>query len=157
MTHVGFVTGATAQARYGDYIAHLEIGPALFFLISGFLLYRTYVAGNFAGREPMPAGCSGGAGRCASSRPTGSRSRCSSSCSGCTSRAGARSFVYYGLLQIYDTHRFLGRRFRRPGRCAPRSASTSFLPAYAWVLRSAGRGRDARRAIAARAASAPAR
>src|SRR6202008_3664922 len=54
MTHVGFVTGATAQARYGAYIAHLEIGPALFFLISGFLLYRTYVAGSFAGREPMP-------------------------------------------------------------------------------------------------------
>jgi len=33
-------------------VARLEIGPAIFFMISGFLLYRTFCAATFAGRVP---------------------------------------------------------------------------------------------------------
>ena len=39
-------------ALVGRYFAHMDIGVEIFFLISGFLLYRPMVAAAFAGRHP---------------------------------------------------------------------------------------------------------
>jgi peptidoglycan/LPS O-acetylase OafA/YrhL len=39
-------------ALIGHYFAHMDIGVEIFFLISGFLLYRPMVAAAFAGRHP---------------------------------------------------------------------------------------------------------
>jgi peptidoglycan/LPS O-acetylase OafA/YrhL len=58
--------------------------------------------------------------------------------------SGFRDYVtYYGLLQIYDTHRFLGAIPQAWTLCTEVTFYL-FLPAYAWVLRRAGRGRDTR-------------
>jgi peptidoglycan/LPS O-acetylase OafA/YrhL len=53
--HVAFVSGLTLRNRaVGIYTARLEIGVAVFFLISGFLLYRPFVVAQLAGeRDPL--------------------------------------------------------------------------------------------------------
>jgi peptidoglycan/LPS O-acetylase OafA/YrhL len=48
VVHAGFMTTLTLQTKFGPYIARAEIGVAVFFLISGFLLYRPSVARHFA-------------------------------------------------------------------------------------------------------------
>jgi peptidoglycan/LPS O-acetylase OafA/YrhL len=51
--HVSFVTGLT-NSRIGDFTARAEIGVSVFFLISGFLLYRPFTVAHFADR-PQPS------------------------------------------------------------------------------------------------------
>lgn len=54
LTHVGFQSGTTLGGGTGGHVlARLDIGVTLFFLLSGFLLYRPYVTGHFA-RRPTP-------------------------------------------------------------------------------------------------------
>ena len=73
--HVFALSGALGRPVLGDAAAVLgSQGPILFFVISGFLLYRPYVAARAAGR-PVPAGrpLSAPRARCASCPPTGWR------------------------------------------------------------------------------------
>lgn len=50
VVHVGFVSGLTPRnsAGVGMYTARMEIGVSVFFLISGFLLYRPFVVAHLA-------------------------------------------------------------------------------------------------------------
>jgi peptidoglycan/LPS O-acetylase OafA/YrhL len=56
--HVGYATGATFRNRHGvgDFLARMDIGVAVFFLISGFLLYRPFVAAHLGDRPRPGAG-----------------------------------------------------------------------------------------------------
>lgn len=47
--HTSFVSGFTTRSSLGIYTARLEIGVAVFFLISGFLLYRPFAVAHLAG------------------------------------------------------------------------------------------------------------
>jgi peptidoglycan/LPS O-acetylase OafA/YrhL len=50
--HVAYASGETLRNEaVRPYLARLDIGVAIFFLISGFLLYRPFVAAQFAGRS----------------------------------------------------------------------------------------------------------
>jgi peptidoglycan/LPS O-acetylase OafA/YrhL len=51
--HVSSTTGALNSGTFGDVLTMLSRGLILFFVISGFLLYRPYVAARAAGR-PRP-------------------------------------------------------------------------------------------------------
>ena len=52
-THVGFTTGATAQGITGGFLARLDVGVAIFFVLSGFLLFRPFAAAAAVGsRSP---------------------------------------------------------------------------------------------------------
>jgi peptidoglycan/LPS O-acetylase OafA/YrhL len=53
--HSAFVSGLTPKHRHGIgiYTSRLEIGVAVFFLISGFLLYRPFTVAHFA-KAPRP-------------------------------------------------------------------------------------------------------
>lgn len=51
--HVASATGAVAATRLGAYFARLDVGVTVFFVISGFLLYRPFVAAHLGLR---PAG-----------------------------------------------------------------------------------------------------
>ena len=55
VVHVGFVSGLTPRNPHGVgmYTARLEIGVSVFFLISGFLLYRPFVVAHLAA-APRP-------------------------------------------------------------------------------------------------------
>jgi peptidoglycan/LPS O-acetylase OafA/YrhL len=50
VTHCAFLAGANAFAFYGSYTARLDVGVTIFFVISGFLLYRPFVAARIDGR-----------------------------------------------------------------------------------------------------------
>lgn len=51
MVHTSFQSGVTPRTGWGPYTSRLEIGVAVFFLISGFLLYRPFAAAHFGGRQ----------------------------------------------------------------------------------------------------------
>jgi peptidoglycan/LPS O-acetylase OafA/YrhL len=52
--HLAFVLHGFGRPGYGRYLIELNIGVSIFFLISGFLLYRPFVAARF-GAAPLPA------------------------------------------------------------------------------------------------------
>lgn len=56
LVHAGFYTTLTLDTPFGPYSARGEIGVAVFFLISGFLLYRPFVAAHLAGRPGPDTG-----------------------------------------------------------------------------------------------------
>jgi len=56
LVHVGLISGysPTPWTRFGAYFARAEVGVTVFFLISGFVIWRPFVAAAFADR-PAPA------------------------------------------------------------------------------------------------------
>jgi peptidoglycan/LPS O-acetylase OafA/YrhL len=52
--HVSYPTGKMYKGYFAPFFTHLDIGVAVFFLISGFLLYRPFVAAALGGR-PGPS------------------------------------------------------------------------------------------------------
>ena len=53
LTHVGLGSGANYNAAYGALLARLDIGVTLFFVLSGFLLYRPFVAARIEDRPAL--------------------------------------------------------------------------------------------------------
>ncbi len=49
--HTTFVSGVTTRTHWGIYTSRLEIGVTVFFLISGFLLYRPFAEAHLAGLQ----------------------------------------------------------------------------------------------------------
>lgn len=52
--HTAFFSGVTGNPAVGIYTARLEIGVSVFFVISGFLLYRPFVAAHFGIGPAVP-------------------------------------------------------------------------------------------------------
>jgi peptidoglycan/LPS O-acetylase OafA/YrhL len=51
--HVALLSGVDPDSWYGRPLAHLNVGVTIFFLISGFLLYRPFVAARVLGTPPV--------------------------------------------------------------------------------------------------------
>jgi peptidoglycan/LPS O-acetylase OafA/YrhL len=51
MTHVGFQTGAALRGPWAGWLARLDVGVTLFFLLSGFLLFGPHSAAHLHGSE----------------------------------------------------------------------------------------------------------
>lgn len=54
VVHAAFFSGATGDSAGGRLLSHLNIGVTIFFVISGFLLYRPFIAER-GGGPPPPA------------------------------------------------------------------------------------------------------
>jgi len=50
LLHTAWVSGFTTRSSLGAYTSRLEIGVSVFFLISGFLLYRPFAVSHLSGR-----------------------------------------------------------------------------------------------------------
>lgn len=53
LLHTAFMSGFTMRSSFGVYTSRLEIGVSVFFLISGFLLYRPFAVSHLSAR-PSP-------------------------------------------------------------------------------------------------------
>ena len=53
LIHTAWTSGFTSRTSLGIYTSRLEIGVAVFFLISGFLLYRPFAVSHLAGGDPI--------------------------------------------------------------------------------------------------------
>ncbi|MEU8157033.1 acyltransferase [Micromonospora sp. NPDC048986] len=49
--HVGFQTAATMNTTWGGWLARLDVGVAIFFVLSGFLLFRPWALNAATGRK----------------------------------------------------------------------------------------------------------
>lgn len=55
VTHVAFLSGFNTRSPLGAFTSRMDVGVAVFFMISGFLLYRPFVAARIAGVDgPRP-------------------------------------------------------------------------------------------------------
>jgi peptidoglycan/LPS O-acetylase OafA/YrhL len=54
--HTTFASGFTGRSSLGPYTSRLEIGVSVFFVISGFLLYRPFATAHFQGSAPTSMG-----------------------------------------------------------------------------------------------------
>jgi peptidoglycan/LPS O-acetylase OafA/YrhL len=55
-THAGFYTGRTAYGPFAGTLGRLDVGVALFFVLTGFLLFRPYVLTSVTGRSAPSTG-----------------------------------------------------------------------------------------------------
>ena len=51
-THAGFQTAASLRGPWAGTLARMDFGVALFFVLSGFLLFRPHAAAHLVGRRP---------------------------------------------------------------------------------------------------------
>ena len=52
LTHVGFQSGDAVSGPFAGILARLDVGVALFFVVSGFLLFRPYAVARLEGTPP---------------------------------------------------------------------------------------------------------
>jgi peptidoglycan/LPS O-acetylase OafA/YrhL len=140
--HAGFATGAEFRG-WGQYPARMDSGVTIFFLISGFLLYRPYVAAHLDDRDPMAPG------RFYTRRLLRIFPAYWFALTGIVLFFGVSLpaftdvWVHYGLFQIYDIHRY----FNAVSQSWTLATELSFylvVPAFAWLVRRLASGRDRR-------------
>jgi peptidoglycan/LPS O-acetylase OafA/YrhL len=143
--HAGFQSGATFRPGAGAFLARMDVGVTIFFLISGFLLYRPFVAAHLDGRPVL------------SLRRFWRRRALRIVPAywvaltavvvffGLGLRGARDGLAYYGLVQIYDGRRFFmgGGPINQAWSLATEVSFYAFLPLYAWAVRRLGRGRVA--------------
>ena len=147
VTHVSFTAGANFSSRGGAYLARTDAGVTVFFLLSGFLLYRPFVAARFAGKA-FPRVRTYLWRRAVRILPAYWVALTVIAIAGGTHIHGPRDVVlYYGLLQIYSHERVLGGLVQAWSLCTQASFYL-FLPLYAWLLRqTVGSVRVSRRVV----------
>jgi peptidoglycan/LPS O-acetylase OafA/YrhL len=155
LEHVGFVSGSEFGKRgewYAPLVARLEVGPAIFFMISGFLLYRTFCAAAFAHASPtrprmffrrralriLPAYWIALTGTLLFHHATTMASGLDGGFRGFT---GIQLVSLYSLTQIYSQHWFYGG-MSQSWTLAVEISFYLMLPAYALLMRKLGAARD---------------
>jgi peptidoglycan/LPS O-acetylase OafA/YrhL len=155
LEHVGFESGAVFGKRgewFAPFVARLEIGPAIFFMISGFLLYRAFCAAAFEGRAPTrprlffrrralriaPAYWIALTGILLFHHATTMQAGLDGGFRGFT---GPQLLSLYSLTHIYSQHWFYGG-MSQSWTLAVEITFYLMLPAYALLMRKLGAGRD---------------
>ncbi|MEY2570996.1 MAG: hypothetical protein QOE63_1346, partial [Acidimicrobiaceae bacterium] len=136
LTHVSFDTGFTVRSSLGPLFARADVGVPIFFLISGFLLYRPFVARRLAA-EPRPATGAFLWRRALRIYPAYWVALTAVLVFTDQAVPGKKAVVlWYGLVHTYDKHAVLGPLLQS-WTLAAEVAFYLFLPVYAIVQRRA--------------------
>ncbi len=134
VTHVSFVTGANLRSPLGQYFARLDVGVSIFFVISGFLLYRPFVVARLEERSAPRTGPYLWR-RALRIYPAYWLALTVVVIVGMGSIPDLRSFLlWYGLAQIYSPDHVFGP-ILQSWTLATEISFYLFLPLYAAVLR----------------------
>jgi peptidoglycan/LPS O-acetylase OafA/YrhL len=133
LTHTGDLSGLNARTSLGDFTARLDLGVTIFFLISGFLLYRPLVNARMNGAPAT------GLGVYAKRRflrivPAYWLALTALAIApGLPDMFSERSWVYYGLFQAYDPSWF-DKGIGTAWSLSTEVAFYALLPLYAWMV-----------------------
>ena len=136
LTHVGLLSGFNfSQPAVGQYFARADVGVSIFFVLSGFLLYRPLVVRRFAGQHQ------GDVGRYARRRALRIFPAywVALTIVGFIMKApgfgDTRSIIeHYLLIQIYDADRVVMGPIDQAWSLATEVSFYIFLPLWAWLL-----------------------
>ncbi len=140
LTHVGFASGLNSRSSFGAYTARMDVGVSIFFVISGFLLYRPFVAARLDERAGPRVG------------PYFWRRAIRIFPAywvaltvvifvlGHGPRDFESLFLWYGLIHIYSFDHVIGP-IVQSWSLATEIGFYLFLPAYAWFMRKVVSGR----------------
>ncbi|MEI7886469.1 MAG: acyltransferase [Actinomycetes bacterium] len=136
ITHVSLLSGfSNRSAVLGPYLARMDVGVSVFFVLSGFLLYRPFVAARFAGES------TGDVGAYARRRVLRILPAYWVALTVVGFVLKAPGFVephsivtHYLLLQIYDSSQLVGGPIQQAWSLATEVAFYVFVPCWAWLL-----------------------
>jgi peptidoglycan/LPS O-acetylase OafA/YrhL len=139
LTHTGFLSGLNEGSWFGDFTARLNVGVTIFFVISGFLIYRPFVNARMNGAPWTPLA-------------TYAKRRflrivpaywlaltVLAIGPGLPDVLTGRWWVYYGLLQAYDPSWF-DKGIVNAWSLSTEVAFYALLPLYAWAAARLARG-----------------
>jgi len=141
--HVALLSGLVVRNKtLGPYLARADVGVSIFFLLSGFLLYRPFVAARLAGRSSQGLG---GYARRRALRILPAYWVAITVVAFVLHAprflSGHNIVAHYLLLHIYDTHHIAGGGFEITGGPVQQSWSLAtelsfyvFLPIWAWLM-----------------------
>ncbi len=144
VTHLGLISGFISRHEsVGRYMARMDVGVSIFFVLSGFLLYRPLVAARFAGRPPREVGVY-------------ARRRLlrifpaywvALTIVGFVLRAPGffepHSVVsHYFLLHVYDSTQLVGGPIQQSWSLATELAFYAFVPLWAWLMARSERSQE---------------
>jgi peptidoglycan/LPS O-acetylase OafA/YrhL len=132
LTHTGDLSGVNEGTSLGDFTARLDVGVTIFFLISGFLLYRPLVNArmNGAPRTGLPVYAKRRFLRIVPAYWLALTALAIAP--GLPDMFSERSWVYYGLFQAYDPSWF-DKGIGTAWSLSTEVAFYALLPLYAWA------------------------
>lgn len=146
LAHVSFVSRASFESVAGPILSQLIIGVPIFFAISGFVLYRPFVAARWSG-APAPSPLRYGWRRFLRIVPAYWLALTLLAIyPGLAGVFGERWWVYYGFLQLYDSSTVLSGMLQAWSLCVE-VTFYAILPLYALALRRITRAMPANRAL----------
>ena len=136
LAHVALLSGIVrTNAVFGPYLARADVGVSVFFLLSGFLLYRPFVAARLAGR---PSGSLGGYVRRRALRIIPAYWFALTIVAFVLEAPAFESphniLAHYLLLHPYDVDQVTGGPIQQSWTLATEVAFYVFLPVWAWLL-----------------------
>ena len=136
LAHVALLSGIVrTNSIFGPYLARADVGVSVFFLLSGFLLYRPFVAARLAGR---PSGSLGGYVRRRALRILPAYWFALTIVAFVLKAPGFESPhsipAHYLLLHPYDVDQVTGGPIQQSWTLATEVAFYVFLPVWAWLL-----------------------
>jgi peptidoglycan/LPS O-acetylase OafA/YrhL len=136
VTHVALLSGyAVRSSTVGPYLARMDVGVSIFFFLSGFLLYRPFVAARLAGEAPGDLGAY-------------ARRRLLRIVPAYWVALTIVAFVmrappfedphsmvsHYLLLHVYDANQLVGGPIQQSWTLATEVAFYVFVPVWAWLM-----------------------